>query len=170
MRVPQTMHKRQVLAPDNCHKCLETIAKIKKESDPAYSIQLSQVKTFLDLTKHKIKLKDPHKLWEYKPIFDYIFIRAGVSEPTQGSSNSGAAGYKMADDAGGVMNTEPDRTPPGEDTDSEFKPSPPQSSVNPMCSSSICVKENDEAQCQEPVHCEDVITMDIGTCHPGHTV
>ena len=144
--------------PDNCPKCLETIAKIKKESDPAYSIQLSQVRTFLDLTKHKIELKDPHKLWEYKPIFEYIFIRAGVSEPTQGSSNSGVAGYKMADDAGDVTITQPDRTPPGEDTDSEFKPSPPQSSVNPKCSSSICVKENDEAQCQDPVHGEE---MDI---------
>ena len=64
----------------------------------------------------------------------------------------------MADDARGVMNTEPDRTPSGKDTDLEFKPSPPQSSVIPKCSSSICVKENDEAQCQDPVHCED---MDI---------
>ena len=55
--------------PDNCPQCLETIAKIKAESGAARRIQLKYIKTFLDLAKQKIEHKDPHKSWEYLPIY-----------------------------------------------------------------------------------------------------
>ena len=49
------------------------IVKIRTESGAARRIQLKQIKTFLDLAKQKIEHKDPHKSWEYLPIYEFTF-------------------------------------------------------------------------------------------------
>ena len=65
--------------PDNCPHCTEMVAKIKATSGAARRTQLNKVKTFLTLAKLKIEHKDPHKSWEYKPIYEYTFRKLNDS-------------------------------------------------------------------------------------------
>ena len=152
--------------PDNCPQCQEMIAKIRAESGAARRIQLKQIKTFLDLAKQKIEHKDPHKSWEYLPIYEYTFTRKNVYQPQQGSRQSGAVSYKMADIADSV-------TIPEEDTGVEIDQSPPQSTLPTKCSTSNCIMKDDDAQCQDPIHqevmdIEYISTRDNKTSRVGH--
>ena len=131
--------------------------------------QLSKIRTFLTEAKLNIEHRDPHKRWEFMPIYEYAFRKLNDSQTQDGSSQLGVVGYITVENAGSHTNPRTYRRhddPTSEcDTDVEDNPSSPQSeghrnkrTSSTKCSASHCITGNNYAQCQDPVHYED---MDI---------
>ena len=65
--------------PDNCPHCLEMVNKFKATGGAARRTQLKEMRTFLTEAKLKIEHKDPHKRWEFMPIYEYTFRKLNDS-------------------------------------------------------------------------------------------
>ena len=109
--------------PDNCPHCLEMVNKFKAIGGAARRTQLSKIRTFLTEAKLKIEHKDPHKRWEFMPIYEYTFTKLNDSQSQQGSSQLGAVGYINMENAGSHTSPRTCHTPSEYDTEVEDNPS-----------------------------------------------
>ena len=50
--------------------------------------QLGRIRALLNEVKRKVEVKEPHKNWQYLPIFEYKFRKFGIFQPEPDQSEA----------------------------------------------------------------------------------
>ena len=67
--------------PDNCIHCVRIEDDLKVLNSRSRYTQLGRIKALLNEVKRKVEVKEPHKKWQYLPIFEHKFRKFGIFQP-----------------------------------------------------------------------------------------
>ena len=78
--------------PDHCTHCLKMEDDLKNLSSRHSYAQLGKIQALLTEMKRKDEGKEPHKNWEFMPIFEYKFKKLNIFQ-TERIEQAGAEGF-----------------------------------------------------------------------------
>ena len=113
--------------PDNCPHCLKLEGSLKDLNSSAKFAQLGKIKSLLNEVQRKVKEREPHKNWEFEPIFEYKFRKLHFFQATQHEQ----AKTESSEIQMGILNTSPPNTDVLQlDTDDEYQNSEADTEVD----------------------------------------
>ena len=74
--------------PDHCSHCLRMEDDLKVLSSRSRYTQLGRIRALLNEVKRKVEVREPHKNWQYLPIFEYKFRKFGIFQPEPDQSET----------------------------------------------------------------------------------
>ena len=79
----QSVHWKQILGARQLPSLSEIRRKPKRSKHLAKFSQLGKIKSLLNEVQRKVKEREPHKNWEFEPIFEYKFRKLHFFQATQ---------------------------------------------------------------------------------------